>query len=145
MTRQTLEGVIDEVAKWTGHRGAFLPALRVPLKVIRNTFEYAFDENVDLVERLEQLAPGGAHKLDGFGVNAWTLVLHWRNPHDCVPLNAQTLAFLRAAKLAPLVGRTVSPASFRRWRSVARELQWRLRLPSLAHVDLLVWRFASNS
>ena len=141
LTRQALEEAIALIAGWTGHIGAFRPALAVPISRGRTVFEYAFDESVDLVERLEQLAPGGVFKLPGFGINAWTLLLYWRNPKDCVPLNAVTLAFLKAFGLRHLVGASITPAAYRRWRSLARDLQHRLRLPTLAHVDLMAWRF----
>ena len=141
LTRQDLDEGIRLIAGWTGHIGAFRPALKVPLQKVRSVFEYAFDESVDLVERLEQLAPGGLFKLDGFGINAWTLLLCWRNAKDCVPLNAVTLKFLKAFGLKRLVGASITPAAYRRWRSLARDLQQHLRLPTLAHVDLMAWRF----
>lgn len=68
-------------------------------------------------------------------------MLYWRDP-DCVPLNAKTLEFLKAFRLRKLVGATVSPGAYRRWRSLARDLQQRLRLPTIAHVDLMAWRFS---
>ena len=142
LTTHALEEAIALIAGWTGHIGAFRPALAVPIARARAVFEYAFDESVDLVERLEQLAPGGEFKLDGFGINAWTLLLYWRNPKDCVPLNAVTLAFLKAFGLQRLVGASITPRAYRRWRSLARDLQHRLPLPTLAHVDLMAWRFA---
>lgn len=143
LTRMELEQAIGLIAEWTGHIGAFRPALREPISRVRKTFAYAFDENIDVVERLKQLSPAGTFKLDGFGMNAWTLLLYWRNPIDCIPLNAVTLKFLSHFRLGQSVGASVSPSAFRRWRSIARDLQQRLSLPTLAHVDLMAWRLES--
>jgi hypothetical protein len=135
-----LEQIIGLVAGWTRHIGAVRPALEEQISRVRKTFAYAFDENIDVVERLGELSPGGEFKLDGFGLNAWTLLLYWRNPIDCIPLNAVTFRFLAHFHLAKAVGGSVTPLAFKRWRSLARDLQQRLSLPTLAHVDLMAWR-----
>jgi hypothetical protein len=92
-----------------------------------------------VVERLKELADGGRHKLPGFGVNAWALILYWYDHTTCLPFNARTKKFLRDFRLARHVPATFSATAYRNWHSLALDLQQRLDLPTIGHVDLLVW------
>jgi hypothetical protein len=139
ITRAQLRHLISLVAGWTGHIGAYRPTLLLPLGVVRRTFAFAFDQSVPVVERLQDLADGGGHKVPGFGVNAWALVLYWYDYTTCLPFNARTKKFLRDFRLARPVPKTFSATAYRNWHSLALDLQQRLRLPTIGHVELMVW------
>lgn len=59
MSKTDLANLIETVAEWTGHIGAYAPARLVPLRHVREAFAYAFDDDEDIELRLKQLASGG--------------------------------------------------------------------------------------
>ncbi len=85
MTASDLQRCVRYVYEWTGHPGAFAPVFQVRIARVRDAFRVVFDEGAPVSERLLQVAPGGAKKLDGIGLTAWTLLLSWRHPAEYPP------------------------------------------------------------
>lgn len=144
MTSRDLQRCVRYIYEWTGHPGAFAPVFQERLARVRDAFRTAFDEGVPVSERLLKVAPGGAKKLNGIGVTAWTLLLSWREPAEYPPYDRRTVRFLKDFGLAPQVSSSASARQYERWLSFASDLSERLGLPTRGHVDRVVWLYTKD-
>ena len=88
-----VEQLIGYVAKWTGHPGAYRPALKEKTPRIRQAFNILFDHSSSVEERLRSLDSGGSAKIAGFGLPALTMILYWKMPEEYPPFNRRTQKF----------------------------------------------------
>lgn len=139
MDKATLRAAVALVVGWTGHPGAFQPVFAEAMARVRTAFATVFDEGLSIEKRLAAVALGGPRKLDGIGLTAWTLLLSWRRPFDYAPFNRRTRRFLTDFGLSGLLRTSLSPSQYAEWLAFAQDLSGRLRLPSVGHVDRLVW------
>ncbi len=144
ITRAQLVRVVELISHWTRHAGAHQPVYREPLSRVRAAFDVAFDEGLDLHHRLALLDVGGARKIAGFAITAWTMLLAYRNPRERLPYNWRTRAFLRDFGLSRYVKATLTPLQYEQWISFAQDLSERLDLPTAGHVDRMVWADTSG-
>ena len=143
-TRDDVQELIEYVARWTGHVGAYMPALQETEKRIRNAFTTLFDRSRPVEDRLKDLNSVKAYKINGFGLASLTIILYWRFPTEYPPFNTRTQRFLKDFKFDRILPRTLSPSQYGRWIVFAQELSARLRLPSAGHIDRLVWEYTRD-
>lgn len=135
-----VQELIQCVASWTGHAGAYQPALNERPRRIREAFRVLFDAARPIESRLQDLKANGPCKISGFALRSLTMILYWRFPKECPPFNGRTQEFLQDFGLEHHVPMTLSPAQYGKWIAFAQELSARLQLPSTGHVDRLVWK-----
>ena len=138
--RNDVERLISLVARWTGHPGAYKPALTQGTGRIRQAFRILFDHSRSIESRLKELDSGGESKILGFGLSTLTTILYWRIPGEYPAFNRRTKMFLRDFGFEGLLPKTLSPTQYGTWLSFAQELSSRLQLPSAGHIDRLVDR-----
>ena len=139
-----LEKLIEFVAGWTSHAGAYRPALKEPGARIRRGFKTLFDHSRKIEDRLRELDAGGSRKIKGFGLPSLTMILHWGIPTEYPPYNIRTQRFLEDFGFDEFLPKILSPVQYGKWIAFAQELSARLHLPSSGHIDRLVWEYTRN-
>ena len=139
--KKDVEQLIGYVAKWTGHPGAYRPALKEKTPRIRQAFNILFDHSSSVEERLRSLDSGGSAKIAGFGLPALTMILYWKMPEEYPPFNRRTQKFLKDFKFDGIIPKHLSPSQYGKWLSFAQELSARLGFRSTGHIDRLVWEY----
>lgn len=136
LSKQDVEDVVDHLTSWARRRGKFAPVQSVDIRTVRKAFRVAFDESLSVEERLSRLE--GSHKLPGLGLPSWTMILYYWSPKNYPPYNARTPVFIRLFGLGTTQV-VLTPHGYAAWLELCGELAVQLRLPSIGHVDRLVW------
>ena len=143
--KRDIERVISHVAEWTGHAGAYRPALTEDRRRIRQAFQILFDHSRSIESRLGALDSGGASKIPGFGLPTLTTILYWKIPEEYPAFNRRTQMFMKDFGYDKFVPKTLTPTQYGKWLSFAQELSGRLQLRSAGHIDRLVWEYTRGS
>lgn len=139
ITREDVDAIIDRLAEWTHHKGAYNNFRSQPLPKIRRGISLLFNEGLSIEARLERIF--SENMLPGLQMPSVSLLLYLRYPDLYPPFNQPTKEFLEHFKLSRKGISAASPASYVRWLRYARDLAQHLELPTTGHVDRMVWRW----
>lgn len=144
MSKAHLEELIEKLKVWYPDIGRVRKSLDEPLAKIRASFTRMTNTAVPVVDRLRHELRGGPSKLRGFRVPTWSTFLYWRHPEDTPPLNGRT--YLVASELGRAAGWPKSPSAvtYEEWLDLAEELRAAWRLPTIGHVDRVVFAYTEN-
>lgn len=137
MTANDVRHIVKVLSGWARHPGKFRPLLHEDIRRVRAAFSVAFDRSLPIGEKMRLLMTD--FKLDGLGVRAWTMILYWRSPTEYIPFNEKTIEFIKDMKMQDLVSPNPSPRNYEIWCGFSAKLAARMRLPSIGHVDRMVW------
>lgn len=136
--RQRLDQIAERLTSWITRRFLVDRGLRRrPLPQVRRALSRLFDESRDIEERLAEVIDSG--DLAPLNVGTLSVLLYWRNLDAYPPFNWLTRRFLRDFRLTRRGASNASPAAYARWLELAEELSQKLDLPTLGHVDRMVW------
>lgn len=136
ITKQQLIELVDHLASWTGHPGAYKTFKMQPLRQIRSGLQLLFRETVPLSDRLSTILDDNL--LEGLRLPSLSLLLYWRTPESYPPFNHRTSVLLKDHKLLRAGVSSSSPKCYIAWISYAGELAELQSLPTPGHVDRMV-------
>lgn len=143
MTKSDLGHLIDSLATWYPDIGVVRGALDEPLKKVRSTFRAMTDPSSSVVERLKREL-NSDDKLWGFAVPMWSTVLYWRDPENTPPLNQRSYAIAEELGRDEGFAQVPSAKTYQRWLALAEELRVAWDLPTLGHVDRVVYAYTAG-
>ena len=144
MTKADLDELLQHLAEWYPDIGVVRGSLNEPLAKIRGSFKRMTDTSHSVVSRLSREMNAGHNKLWGFGVPIWSTVLYWRDPENTPPLNQRSYQVARELGRDGGMSKKASAVTYERWLGLAEELRQAWALPSLGHVDRVVYAYTEG-
>lgn len=129
----------DSLAAWTKHRAVYKTFEKRPRQKTLQGLKMLVDEGREIYDRLRDIKQ--KKLLKGLQIPTMSLLLYWWRPDAYPPFNAKTEAFLKDFKMSSRGLSSSSPACYATWLAFAENLQAKLHLPSVGHVDRVVSKY----
>ncbi|MDP2317164.1 MAG: phospholipase D-like domain-containing protein [Pseudomonadota bacterium] len=143
ITKAELDQLLRYLAEWYPDIGVVRQSLDEPLATIRGSFKRMTDTTEPIVDRL-RLEMNAPNRLRGFGVAIWSTVLYWRDPENTPPLNQRSHVVAAELGRADGMAKQASATTYGRWLLLAEELRQEWALPTLGHVDRVVYAYTEG-
>ncbi len=144
MTKDDLEELLGQLQIWYPDIGVVRGSLDEPLSKIRGSFQRMTNTDQSVVDRLRQELNAKDAKLWGLAVAIWTTILYWRDPENTPPLNQRSYLVAEELGMDGGLAGTASARTYMRWLQIAEQLRQAWSLPTLGHVDRVVYAYTEG-
>lgn len=144
MTKADLEELLGQLQIWYPDIGVVRRSLKEPLSKVRGSFKRMTDTDQSVVDRLRRELNAKEAKLKGLAVAIWTTILYWRDPDNTPPLNQRSYAVAKELNRDGDFASIASAVTYERWLQLAEELRQAWSLPTLGHVDRVVYAYTEG-